>query len=435
MWRQSPLSSPRGRAVSEDPGALHSPLRDGLVVAALLVCTNGPVMYLAWHVLHGAPTWDDPAVRSIFVATAAASVLAVLLDSQRVSGRRLRVPSVVGSVSVVSFTAVIVASSLWSVDPSVTRERSVAYIGLAALAWIIADLDSASFRRALAVTVASVLAGSLVLVALSESIGRDHNGDWRGLFGDPNELGSLAALGLLVGVPALSGASGRGRVLPVSLGVMGLALLAGSGSLGAWLGLFGALVCASLLWFASVGRVRFGRRAVQYASVVAVLGAVATAVVAAAVWNSSTLALRRGLWEFGWDGIVESPIVGYGWFTVWDAVDLIGADELWAIGSAHNSILGVWLGAGLLALIPFVAVSAAALWGSGQALWRDPSADSWTFFALVVFLVLVNLTLSYVLLFSYNWVLLMSAALRPTGSTQQARPLHPVGGTQGEGAA
>ncbi len=421
--------------MSDDPGALGSPLRDGLVVAALLVCTNGPVMYLAWHVLHGAPTWEDPAVRSIFAATAAVSVLAVLLDSQRVSGRRLRKPSRLGGASVVAFTAVIVASSLWSVDPSVTRARSFAYIGLAALAWIVADLDLARFRRALTVTVALVLAGSLLAVVLSESIGRDQNGDWRGFFVDPNELASLAALGLLVGVPALSGTRGSGRVLPVSLGVMGLAVLVGSGSLSAWLGLFGAVVCASLLWFASVGRVRFGARAVQYASAVAALVAVATAVVAAAVWNSSTLALRRGLWEFGWDGIVERPIVGYGWFTVWDTIDFSGTGELWAVGSAHNSILGVWLGAGLLALIPFVAVSATALWGSGQALWRDPSADSWTFFAVVVFLVAVNLTLSYVLLFSYNWVLLMSAALRPTGSTQQARPSHTAGNARGRGAA
>ncbi len=419
--------------MSEDPGALHSPLRDALVVAALLVCTNGPVVYLAWHLLRGAPTWEDPAVRGIFTATAAVSVLAVLLDSQRASGRRLKVPSLVGGVSVGAFSVVIVASSLWSVDPSATRERSLAYVGLVALAWIIADLDFARFRRALTVTVVSALAGSLVAVVLSTSIGRDLNGDWRGLFGDPNELGSLAALGLLVGVPALLGTGGRERVLPVSLGVMGLAALAGSGSLSSWLALLGAVVCASLLWFASVGRVRFGLRAVRYALAVAALGAAAIAIVAVAAWNSSTLALRRGLWEFGWEGIVERPIVGYGWFTVWDSVDLVDAGDLWAIGSAHNSILGVWLGGGLLALIPFVAVGATALWGSGQALWRDPSADSWTFFALVVFLVAVNLTLSYVLLFSYNWVLLMGAALRPTGSAQQARPLHPAGGAQSRG--
>ncbi len=409
--------------MSEDLGALDSPLRDGLVVAALLVCTNGPVMYFAFHVLHGVQAWEDPFVRGLFGVTAGVSVLAVLLDGQRVSGRRLRSPSPLGGASVIVFTAVIVASSLWSLNPSVTRARSVTYIGLAALAWIIADLDFWRVRRALTVTLASVLAGSLLVVVLSESIGRDNNGDWRGLFLDPNELASLAALGLLVGVPALLGVRGRGRVLPTSLGVMGLVLLVGSGSLSASVSLIGAVVCASLVWFASVGRVRFGPRAVQFASAAGVLGAVATVGVVVAVWDSSTLALRRAIWESGWDGIVERPIVGYGWFTLWDIGDFLGAGELWAVGSAHNSVLGVWLGSGLLALVPFLVIIGLAVWGSGQALWRDPTADSWTYFAVVVFLAAVNLTLSYVLLFSYNWVLLMSAALRTLGASRCAVPL------------
>ena len=398
-----------------------SPLRDALIVAALLVCSNGPVMYLAHHVLHGAALWEDPAVRGIFAAMAGACVLAVVLDSQRVSGRRLGVPSLVGSVSVITFTVVIVASSLWSLDPSVTRARSVIYIGLAALAWIIADLDFARFRRALMVMLASVLAGSLLVVVLSGAIGRDHNGDWRGLFGSPNELAPLAALGLLVGLPALLGARGRGRVLPASLGVMGLVLLVGSGSLTAWVGLFGAVIITSFVWFASVARTRFGPRATQGAAAVALLGAVAAAGAVVATWSGSTLAGRRAIWGFVWDRIAERPLVGHGWFSVWDIPEFINTDELSGVSSAHNSFLEVWLGGGILALVPFAVVVVIALWGSAQALWRDPSKDSWTLFALVLFLVMVNLMLSFVLWFSYNWVLLMSAALRYTRPARDAR--------------
>ena len=161
----------------------------------------------------------------------------------------------------------------------------------------------------------------------------------------------------------------------------------------------------------------------QFASAVGALGAVAAVGAAAAVWNRSTLASRRAIWDSVWDRIVERPIVGQGWFTVWDLGDFSGADELWSAGSAHNSFLEVWLGAGLLALIPFLVIIVVALWGSAQTLWRDPSADSWTYFALVVFLVVVNLTLSFVLWFSYNWVLLMSAALRTFGTSRYATPL------------
>ncbi len=407
--------------MSEVVAEVDSRLRDGLVVAALLVCSNGPVMYLAHHVLHGAALWEDSAVRGIFAAMAGACVLAVVLDSQRVSGRRLGVPSLVGSVSVITFTVVIVVSSLWSLDPSVTRARSVIYIGLAALAWIIADLDFARFRRALMVMLASVLAGSLVVVVLSGAIGRDHNGDWRGLFGSPNELAPLAALGLLVGLPALLGARDRGRVLPASLGVMGALLLVGSRSLTAWVALFGAVTIALLVWFASAGRARFGPRATQGAAAVALLGTVAAAGAVVATWSGSTLAGRRAIWGFVWDRIAERPLVGHGWFSVWDIPEFINTDELSGVSSAHNSFLEVWLGGGLLALVPFAVIVVIALWGSAQALWRDPSKDSWTLFALVLFLVMVNLMLSFVLWFSYNWVLLMSAALRYTRPARDAR--------------
>ena len=407
--------------MSEVVAEVDSRLRDGLVVAALLVCSNGPVIYLAHHVLHGAALWEDPAVRGIFAAMAGACVLAVVLDSQRVSGRRLGVPSLVGSVSVITFTVVIVASSLWSLDPSVTRARSVIYIGLAALAWIIADLDFARFRRALMVMLASVLAGSLLVVVLSGAIGRDHNGDWRGLFGSPNELAPLAALGLLVGLPALLGARGRGRVLPASLGVMGLVLLVGSGSLTAWVGLFGAVTIALLVWFASAGRTRFGPRATQGAAAVALLGTVAATGAVVATWSGSTLASRRAIWSFVWDRIAERPLVGHGWFSVWDIPEFINTDELSGVSSAHNSFLEVWLGGGILALVPFAVIVVIALWGSAQALWRDPTKDSWTLFALVLFLVMVNLMLSFVLWFSYIWVLLMSAALRYTRPARDAR--------------
>ena len=123
-----------------------------------------------------------------------------------------------------------------------------------------------------------------------------------------------------------------------------------------------------------VGVVRFGwsypvrsaGRAVRFSC--CGLGAVAAAGAAAAVWNRSTLASRRAIWDFVWDRIVERPFIGQGWFTVWDLGDFNGADELWSAGSAHNSFLEVWLGAGLLALIPFLVIIVVALWGLGSGL-------------------------------------------------------------------
>ena len=48
--------------------------------------------------------------------------------------------------------------------------------------------------------------------------------------------------------------------------------------------------------------------------------------------------------------------------------------------------------------------------------WRDPSPDAWLWAAVVAFLLVENVTESFVLWFSYNWVLVMAAALRPIPS-------------------
>ena len=71
--------------------------------------------------------------------------------------------------------------------------------------------------------------------------------------------------------------------------------------------------------------------------------------------------------------------------------------------------------------MPFLVVVALALQGTIAAAWRTPSVASWTWLALVLFLVIENLTESFVLWFSYNWVLLMAAALRAGGGR---RPMH-----------
>lgn len=400
------------------PAQTDSPLRPMLVVAAFLVCSNGLVAYLSVHVLHASAQWDDRAVRTWFVATAAACVLAVLLDSQRQSNRRLFVPPLAARTSMIAFSAAIVASSLWSVDHVLTRERSLIYVGLAALAWIIADLDFARLRRVLMVTLLIVLSTSLLAVVVSDSIGLDHNGAWQGLFVNPNELAALAALGLLVGFTTAVGATGRNRVMPALIGIIGMVLLVGSRSLTAWVALLGAVTIAFLVWLSAVRRERLGSKTTRDTVVAATIGVVVIFGAALAAWNSSALAPRRIVWEFVWERIAERPLLGHGWFTFWEAedfvafADFVAPGELVGASNAYNSFLEVWLGGGLLALIPFVVIVALALWGSTQTLWREPSLQSWTWCTLVVFLVAVNLTASFVLWFSYNWVLVMSAALR-----------------------
>ncbi|MYB87718.1 MAG: hypothetical protein F4X85_10995 [Acidimicrobiaceae bacterium] len=81
-------------------------------------------------------------------------------------------------------------------------------------------------------------------------------------------------------------------------------------------------------------------------------------------------------------------------------------------GSAHNSLVEVGLGLGLLGAVPFAVIVVLAARNAGLALWRRPGTDTWMWAALVAFLLVENVTESFVLWFSYSWVLLMAAALR-----------------------
>ena len=70
------------------------------------------------------------------------------------------------------------------------------------------------------------------------------------------------------------------------------------------------------------------------------------------------------------------------------------------------------LGLGVLGLLLFVVVLSAALVNSVRGAWRSPGLLSWARLAIVVVLVFENVTESFVLWFSYNWVILCAAALR-----------------------
>ena len=400
--------------------AAGSWLRDVFVIAALLVFSNGPLIFVAGHVLAGSTQWEDAPLRQVFAFSAFLAALAVALDSQRLGNRRLTRPPFVATAAVLAFCLMIACSSFWSVEPALTRGRSIIYFGLAALAWVIADLGWQRVRNVLLVVLALLLATSFVVVLLSNPIGLDQNGHWRGLFVRSNELAALAGLAILIGLPTAWATRGRIRVLAVVVAVLGVVLLVNANSITAWVGFFGAVLVASLVWCSAVGLINYRRWAVRGtlgAGVVALVGAVVV------VWNSSVLASRRDLWDAVWDRITEAPVLGYGWFTVWDTDDFSAVAEFAGSESANNSFLEVWLGAGLLALVPFVVVVALALWRSSQALWRSPNWDTWTWMVIVVYLALLNLTLSFVLGFSYVWVLLMSAALQqPTSRSRDGVP-------------
>ena len=207
--------------------------------------------------------------------------------------------------------------------------------------------------------------------------------------------------------------------------------LVGAGSRTAWLALVAAVAVSGLplaYWWL---RGRWDGHRAAWAFLAATGAGLAGAVgVLVAVWDDPTLSQRRTIWGLVWDRISERPLGGYGFFTFWDIEELTQHVLLRRGSSTHNSLVEVGLGLGLLGVVPFVAIVVLAARNAGLAVWRRPGADTWMWAALVAFLLVENVTESFVLWFSYNWVLLMAAALRgragggahPSGGSEPALP-------------
>ncbi|MDW3217939.1 MAG: O-antigen ligase family protein [Acidimicrobiales bacterium] len=382
--------------------------RIALVALGLLVTMNGPGFFVQFRVLDQPWDWDGPVVRDLFVALSVASVVTVVLARAAGTLGPLRRG---GVVAVAGFSVWVAATSLWSVAPEITRGRSLIYVGLACFAVVIARMNAVDRTRALAAAVAVALVASLAAVLLSDSISLDRNDDWRGIFTNRNSLAPVAGVGILLGVGLAAERRGRARLAPLALAGLGGILMLGSGSRTAWLAVFAAAGAAVVVVATRVGRERIGARAIALGTATAAAGFAAVAVVVGLMWNEATFAQRRTIWRLVWDQIGERPIHGHGWFTMWTQPEFTSTHELLGRGSAHDSVMDAWLGAGVIGAALFVAVVVLAVGNTARDAWRTPNAATATWLALIVFLVIENITESFVLWYSYNWVLLMAAAL------------------------
>lgn len=427
--------------------------RAAVGAALLLVLSNGPVLRFAgW--LDRPGLWNDPVVWPFFAGAAAVSVVlawAVWRPGGGGAGRagwddpggRPAVGAALSRAALAAvgwYSAVAVASSLWSVYPSATLWRSVVYLGLALLAVALVGFTDDELSTTL-VTLASVaVVGSLVLIVLQHDVGTDRDGNWIGVYTNRNSLAPLAALGVIGGLRWLltgviqsgsadgsCGAAGdapavRRRVWGAALVAASLAALIGAGSRTAWLALAAALASAVALGSvaAASGRRGWGpwrtRSAVSGGALAAVGACVA---VVAAAWDVSTFSQRRAIWSLAWDRVLERPWGGHGFFAFWEVPDLVAEHLLLERGSAHNSLVETALGLGVAGTAPFVMLVVLAAVNAGRGLWLRPSPDTAMWAAVTVFVLVENITESFVLWFSHIWVLLLAAALRrPTAAAE-----------------
>ena len=408
----SPESADTGWQAVKNRAFAARTLKVATAAAALLVLTNGPVLLFSKNVLDRTGRWEDLAVWPFLAAAAVAGAALAAWDLSGARRRPLEVSERIAAIAVGWFALAALASSLWSVDPTATLWRSSIYIGMALLAWAIARLDARDTAAAIGVVAAAAVGASLLLIVLRPDLGLGPNDYWKGVYTNRNSLAPLAAIGVLAGLRFALAPGRLLRTAAVGLVLASAAALVGAGSRTAWVSLIAALAVSSLpLVYHRVAGSRSRRHAAKVTAAAAGASALAAAAGLVAIWNVPTLGQRRTIWSLVWDRILQRPLGGHGFFTFWDIEELT-QHVLLRRGSAHNSLVEVGLGLGLLGAVPFVVILVLAARNAGLALWRRPGADTWMWAALVAFLLVENVTESFVLWFSYSWVLLMAAALR-----------------------
>ena len=411
----------RPRTVRPLPEPAARLLRVAPVAAVVIVLTNGPVFLFSKSVVDRSGDWEDPAVWPFFVAAAVAS--AVLAAAGRSPAEPLTGSQKAAAAAVAVYSLVAVASALWSVHPFATVWRASVYVGLGLLAWVMARLDPDDLAAVLFSVAGAAVAGSAVLVVLRPDLGLDPNDNWEGLYTNRNSLAPVAAIGVLAGIRYLVAGERWSRAAGAALAALSIGAMAGAGSRTAWIALLIAAAATTIVVGFRWTRSRWGPAAARASLAVATaLGAGGAAVALAGFWDDPTFGQRRTMWSLVWDRVSERPLGGYGFYAFWEEIELLD-HALLRRGSAHNSLMEVALGLGLVGTVPFLAIVVLAVRNAGLHLWRRGGADSWMWAAVVGFVLVENVTESFVLWFSYIWVLLMAAALRRLPPGRPGRPV------------
>jgi exopolysaccharide production protein ExoQ len=392
----------------------------GVAAVALLICTGGPSTYTALHLV------DDPGnlwVRAVpFGAVAVAGALLLANHLVRLSPRRY--PIVLYAVA--GYVVWASLSTIWSVAPNTTARESLIGAGIAAFGvWFGWCLTIREQIWAVALAMSAAVLASAWAIRYRPSFGQVYMGiaertQWQGIFGNRNSLAPVCVLGLLglVGL-VLTRPPVAVVVATVPVAAAHVILLWGSGGLTSTLALVmmvGITPVVPFLWWLRRQRIP-GWSIVAATIAIGIVGWVFVFShfdsIATRLGRDATLTGRRLIWADARSFISQRPIAGAGFSAFWDRADLTAASYErvgGAYASAHNSVLEVLLGLGVVGLIFFLVVALSAIVGTFRWSWRGPSLAAQWWVLLVVFEVAQHAMESFVLWHSYLWVLLIAAA-------------------------
>ncbi|MBX2825276.1 MAG: O-antigen ligase family protein [Gammaproteobacteria bacterium] len=246
-----------------------------------------------------------------------------------------------------------IASVTWSIDSGVSLQRTVHLIGSCILAIYFGFmLPLSTLLSVLSGVLAIILLASIGAVFLLPDLGIEaYEGSrvWRGITTSKNTLGFWAAIGVLLYISQMARPISLARKAAyLVLTLVSLATLYFSHSATSLLALLvgGSL---SLYFFLSIRfRLGFFRMGLMAIFFIAVLGlAVANINTAELVGRSGDLTGRGEVWAQTWKLILQKPLTGYGYGSIWNPNDATIwiqqslTDFSWVVYHAHNGFLQI----------------------------------------------------------------------------------------------
>ena len=242
-------------------------------------------------------------------------------------------------------------SSTWSIDFALSAERSVHLIGTTFVALFLAfSLPLQHILRTSAWVLGLLMAASIFTAVLVPSLGKqNYQGTlvWAGVLASKNTLGFWAAITVLLGTSLTfwKGTMSQ-RLVYVGIALLGFVCLYFSVSATSILALISAAGIMIYLHLA------FSLRLSMIALILlAVFGCIFAAFTvhfidaATLIGRSGDLTGRGEVWAQTWKLILQRPLTGYGYGTIWyPTADTLWIQQLltdfsWTVYHAHNGLL------------------------------------------------------------------------------------------------
>lgn len=252
-------------------------------------------------------------------------------------------------------------SVAWSQDPSLTLRRAVVLLVVSSIGACFGSIYSMQeLSKLVTVSAFIICVGTFLMAPVEPGVVRDslNVGAWKGLFTHKNAQGVFMALALVSAVHS------RFERYPwfryVTIFLTGLLLLLSRSSTS----LLAVIITFAVLPLWKLTRVPIRQVVLAMASFALVAGAAAFVIshysteLAGVFGKDTTLTGRTELWVLILQSIARRPILGYGYNAFWlgmkgESLSIIAASG-WVVYHAHNGLLDVLLGLGIVGGVLFL---------------------------------------------------------------------------------